>query len=246
MEAGALEIGLRAAQRFSVGIRTHQNAGEVFCSGTQRHAESFVPENLSEKFRLRLGHRRNLPIRPGFRLGHSYRRCCGRLACLGLGRSPGSRHILRRLGRRLGFGSRLSSGSRSWIIRRLWLLVGRPWLRWRGLGTVLRARRACCRSGCFRLRLGRRYGIPPHNVPHCEGHPKQQRNHEKAAEQLPVPQHQLEFVFAVPHFFVTPVPAGVLPAARSKTRCMLAIISTGSGKTMVVFFSEPISTRVCR
>jgi hypothetical protein len=68
VEAGAFEVSLRAARRFSIGVRTHQNAGEVFGSSTQRDARTFFSEKRGEKLSLRLGDRRNLPVRAWFRL----------------------------------------------------------------------------------------------------------------------------------------------------------------------------------
>jgi hypothetical protein len=62
VEAGANEVGLRTAQRFSVGKWTHQNAGEVFGSRSQLDGKALVSKNPGKSFRLRLGNRHNLPI----------------------------------------------------------------------------------------------------------------------------------------------------------------------------------------
>ena len=64
MEAGAFQVSLRAAKRFSVGIRT----GEIFGPLSQRDAKTFFSENPGEKLSLRVGDRRNLPVRAWFRL----------------------------------------------------------------------------------------------------------------------------------------------------------------------------------
>ena len=87
-----------------------------------------------------------------------------------------------------------------------------------------------------------------HDVTHREEHTKEHHYDEKSAEQLAIAQHQLEFAFVIPghkwifyrYWLAGPPPS--LSSARLKEVSM----SSGSGNTIVVFFSAPISTRVCR
>src|SRR5215472_8029381 len=50
VEARALEVGFRPAQRFSIRVWAHQNAGEIFGSLSQGNAKAFIAENLGENF----------------------------------------------------------------------------------------------------------------------------------------------------------------------------------------------------
>ena len=86
--------------------------------------------------------------------------------------------------------------------------------------------------------------VAAHDVAHHEKHREQDHHDEKTAEQLLVAQHQFEFAsFVVLHELRRfGRVASRLLSARSKDDS----ISIGSGKTMVVFFSVPISTSVCR
>src|SRR5450755_4885923 len=86
-------------------------------------------------------------------------------------------------------------------------------------------------------------GVVAHYVPHHEKYREQDYDDEKAAEQLPVAQHQFEFAtLIVLHGLAGLDGSPILLRARSKEDS----ISSGRGNTMVVFFSVPISTSVCR
>ncbi len=101
--------------------------------------------------------------------------------------------------------------------------------------------------GGFGLGLGGRRRVASHDVAHGERYPKQQDDDKEAAQQLPVAQHKFEFPsFIILHVFGTPAPGARPSWAEFKARSNDAIISIGSGNTMVVFFSVPISRSVCR
>src|SRR5205809_5574476 len=94
-----------------------------------------------------------------------------------------------------------------------------------------------------------------HNIPQAEENPEQHHDNEKSAEQLAIAQHKLEFAFVIPRHILDDYPSpsfpsvhwlGGPPATLSSARPKEVSISRGSGNTMVVFFSAPISTSVCR
>ena len=88
MEAGALQVGFRAAQRSSIGVRTHQNAGEVFGSGTQRDAKTLISEKPGKSSACGWAIGIDLPIGPGLRLRRAGGRGWDRWALLGDGIPP--------------------------------------------------------------------------------------------------------------------------------------------------------------
>src|SRR5258708_5813844 len=79
----------------------------------------------------------------------------------------------------------------------------------------------------------------------AEEDPAKHRGEKKDHQHLPVLQDQLVLsVFALGHMWLFAYDAFILSAfILSK---MPWIKSSGSGKTMVVFFSTPISVRVCK
>src|SRR6185369_12903498 len=99
--------------------------------------------------------------------------------------------------------------------------------------------------GRFRLRL-RGTRVLAYDVTHRERHREQERDDEETTQQLLVADDQLEFSgFVISHSSAIPLRHQSL-AALSRAPFNDAIISSGKGKTMVVFFSVPISTRVCK
>ena len=83
--------------------------------------------------------------------------------------------------------------------------------------------------------------IASHHVTEREKDATQEHNAEKKSYEMPALQHSFATTAAsiARHRLYVPV---YLPA--SFIHC--EIISTGSGKTMVVFFSTPISVKVCK
>src|SRR4029434_9119863 len=97
-----------------------------------------------------------------------------------------------------------------------------------------------------RRQLGRTLSVLSHHIPHGERHGEQQYHNKEAAQQLFVAYCQFKLAgLVVSHVLGFSVPGAPL-AARSSARPKEVSISSGSGNTMVVFFSAPISTSVWR
>src|ERR1019366_4906712 len=99
-----------------------------------------------------------------------------------------------------------------------------------------RAVRSCLRS------------IAPDHVAHGEKYAAQRDDHEKQTDELFVTENEFLFAVRLRHVFNFPASSDFAPLVfESPRKCPRALrMSMGSGKTMVVFFSMPISTSVCR
>ena len=122
--------------------------------------------------------------------------------------------------------------------------------------------------GCGRGRSGRRRGvhsaficagdraghdplsrIAPDQVAHREEHSAQRHHYEEKADELPVPKYKFFFAVCLRHDCGLPASFTRWPSRLEleSRKCPSELrISIGSGNTIVVFFSVPISTSVCK